>query len=103
MIEKWRCTYAFTEDIIVEACNRTMQAIHQPSFEYADSILSKWHKAGVKHINDITALDANYTKAKASTQSKTATPEAKPVSNKFNNMVSRSYVYEEMEKKLLNQ
>ncbi len=106
MIEKWRQTYAFTEDIIVEACNRTMQAIHQPSFEYADSILSKWHKAGVKHLNDITALDANYTKSKAATattQSKTATPEAKPVSNKFNNMVSRSYVYEEMEKKLLNQ
>lgn len=107
MIEKWRQSYSFAEDIIVEACNRTMQSIHQPSFEYADSILSKWHKAGVKHLSDIAALDASYTKSKKAasntSQAKTSGAEAKPVSNKFNNMVSRSYVYEDMEKKLLNQ
>lgn len=108
MIEKWRKSYSFTEDIIVEACNRTMQAIHQPSFEYADSILSKWHKAGVKHLSDIAALDASYTKSKKAaasntSQAKASVAEAKPVSNRFNNMVSRSYVYEDMEKKLLNQ
>ena len=101
MIEKWRSTYGFTEEIITEACNRTMQSIHQPSFEYADSILTKWHKAGVKHLSDVAALDANHTKTRSVT--KTTTTENKPVSNKFNNMVSRSYVYEEMEKKLLNQ
>ena len=29
----------FTLDIIVEACNRTIRQIHQPSFQYADKIL----------------------------------------------------------------
>lgn len=94
MIEKWSKTYGFTEDIITEACNRTMSTIHQPSFEYADSILSKWRKAGVKRLEDIARLDSDrHNKAKS---------EQKVVSNKFNNMVSRSYVYEDMEKRLLN-
>lgn len=104
MVHKWSKTYGFSKDIIVEACNRTMQAIHQPSFEYADSILTKWNKAGVKHLKDIAALDENHSKTKAasaSAQSKASA--AKPVANRFNNMVSRSYVYEDIEKKLLNQ
>lgn len=100
MIEKWCRQYGFSEDIIIEACNRTMQAIHQPSFEYADSILTKWNKAGIKHLSDISVLDANHNKAKSAQSKQT---DIKPVSNKFNNMVSRSYVYDEMEKKLLNQ
>lgn len=99
-IEKWTGKYCFTEDIILEACNRTMQTIHQPSFEYADSILNKWFTAGVKHLSDIAALDDNHKRSRSSGASKA--DEARPVSNKFNNMVSRSYVYDDLEKKLLN-
>ncbi len=102
MINKWSKEYGFSIAIILEACNRTMQAIHQPSFEYADSILTKWHKAGVKRLNDISVLDSNYSRSKSSESAKTQQPAAKPISNKFNNMPSRSYVYDDLEKQLLN-
>ena len=32
--------------------------IHEPSFQYTDKILKQWQKKGVRHINDIPALDA---------------------------------------------
>ena len=52
-IRKWNEEYAFNLDIILEACNRTMNAIHQPSFDYTDSILKKWHAQNVRHLKDI--------------------------------------------------
>ncbi|MBQ9765346.1 MAG: DnaD domain protein [Lachnospiraceae bacterium] len=106
MISKWSKEYSFSIDIILEACNRTMQAIHQPSFEYADSILTKWFNSGVKHLNDITILDAQYSntrKRAAETNKAVQQPTVKPVVNKFNNMPSRSYIYEDLERQLLSQ
>ena len=43
---------------MLEACSRTITAIHNPSFQYADKILAEWSKAGVKRMEDIEALDA---------------------------------------------
>ena len=48
-IQKWTDEFGFTLDIIQEACSRTIAAIHQPSFEYADTILAKWHSSQVHH------------------------------------------------------
>ena len=61
-IEKWMKEYGFTLDIITEACKRTIQAIHQPSFEYADSILTKWHEHNIRHLKEISALDEAHQK-----------------------------------------
>ena len=44
---KWADTYCFDTDMIIEACNRTIKAIHQPSFEYADTILANWKNSNV--------------------------------------------------------
>ena len=57
---QWTDTYCFDADMIIEACNRTLKATHQPSFEYADSILTKWNKANVKTPEDIRKSDAEY-------------------------------------------
>ena len=57
LIIKWTNSYGFTMDIILDACNRTINTIHQPSFEYADSILTKWKEKGIKTLTDIQALD----------------------------------------------
>ena len=64
-IQKWTDTYGFTLDIIEEACSRTISATHQPSFEYADTILTRWHKSHVHHLKDISVLDDAYQKQKA--------------------------------------
>ena len=56
-IETWFGTYGFTREVVVEACNRTIAAIHSPSFPYADKILKEWKKAGVKNLSDVEDLD----------------------------------------------
>lgn len=92
-IIKWTTSYGFSMDIILDACNRTIQAIHQPSFEYADSILSKWNKKGIHKLDDIKKLDEEFDRKK----------EKKPVAanTSFNDFSQRTYDYDALEKKLL--
>jgi DnaD/phage-associated family protein len=105
-IEKWTSTYGFSLDIIGEACKRTIQAIHQPSFEYADTILNNWNRNHVHHLEDIAVLDSAYQKTKAaptgSSPARTATPKSTVSKNRFTNYPQRSYDYAELEKQLLN-
>lgn len=98
MIQKWTEGYAFSLDIVEEACARTISATHQPSFEYTDRILTNWHSAGVKSMNDIKKLDDTYQQNKKVS----VTKEKSAATNKFNNFVQRSYDYDQLEKKLLS-
>ncbi len=112
LIIKWTNSYGFTMDIILDACNRTMKQIHQPSFEYADSILTKWKDRGIKTINDVKSLDEEHLKNKAvhsgkpftNSESNTDTKNNATKSaskNSFNNFTQRNYNYEALEKELL--
>ena len=105
-IEKWTNTYGFSLDIIGEACKRTIQAIHQPSFEYADTILGNWSQNHVHHLEDIAVLDSAYQKTKAaatnSAPAKAAAPKSTVSKNRFTNYPQRSYDYAELERQLLN-
>lgn len=96
-IKKWTSEYGFTIEIITQACERTMVQIHQPSFEYADKILTRWKDQGVKHPADISRLDDSYQKSRKAAVSRT--PDAK---NKFNNFDQRTYDFKDLERKLLN-
>lgn len=60
MIERWFNEYGFTKELVLEACRRTLQATHNPSFRYADRILSDWRKVGVKSLKDVSALDEKH-------------------------------------------
>ena len=42
LMNTWLNDYGFTMDIIQEACSRTVLSTGQPSFQYADKILSGW-------------------------------------------------------------
>lgn len=57
LIEKWFKEYGFERELVLLACNRTISAIHSPSFQYADRILTDWKKAGVRVRADVEALD----------------------------------------------
>ena len=102
-IRKWNEEYAFSLDIILEACNRTMNAIHQPSFDYTDSILKKWHAQNVRHLKDIAALDASFTREKELKKKQSVKTPVIKSTNKFNNFESRSYDMNELERKLVQQ
>ena len=96
-IDKWTREFGFSQDIITEACSRTISATHQPSFEYTDSILNNWHRQQVHHLADIVKLDASYQKSKASSKN---TRSAAP--NKFNDFPQRNYDIDKLESQLLN-
>ncbi len=56
-IDRWFNELGFCRELVTEACDRTMNAIHEPSFQYADKILSDWYEAGVHTMEDVAALD----------------------------------------------
>ena len=64
LMDKWFRDYGFSREVVLEACSRTITAIHNPSFQYADKILSDWQKAGVRGLADIKDLVAKRTAAR---------------------------------------
>lgn len=101
-IRKWSEADGFSLDVILEACNRTVRAIHQPSFEYADKILQNWKKNQVHTLNDIRSLDTTFEQTKAALPkpvSKISTQSSS--SSKFRNFEERSYNMDELTKELL--
>ena len=103
-IRKWHEEYAFSLEIILEACDRTMNMIHQPNFEYTDSILKNWYKKNVHTLEDVSVLDAAFTRAKADKARQQTTQPSKPSGrNKFNNFENRSYDMNDLERRLLQQ
>lgn len=97
MIDRWRNELGFTSDIIQEACSRTVTQTGKASFQYADGILSAWHKNGVTSVADIHELDIRHKKgAKKATAN---APSKAP--NKFNNFHQRDYNFSDLERQLL--
>ncbi len=99
-ITKWTTDYRFGIDIILEACNRTIKNTHQPSFKYADSILSKWNNLGIKALADIKLLDIEHKKQTNSTNTVTTVAKA-PAKKNYSNFQQRTYDFEKLEKELL--
>ena len=103
-IRKWHEEYAFSLEIILEACDRTMNMIHQPNFDYTDSILKNWYKKNVHTLEDVSVLDAAFTRAKADKARQQTTQPSKPSGrNKFNNFENRSYDMNDLERRLIQQ
>lgn len=100
-MKKWLEEYAFSLDIIVEACNRTIANTHQPDFKYADTVLKNWISKDVHHLSDIARLDLAYQQEKGGKKRVTSKP-ALSTSNRFNNFESRSYDMNSLEQQLLN-
>lgn len=94
-INRWIKEYGFSNDIISEACERTVMATDSHRFEYAEGILSSWKKENVHRKSDIQRIDELYQKRR---QAKSA-PSA---NNRFNQFSQRDYDFEELEAKLLS-
>lgn len=99
---KWQEEFGYSEDMIIEACNRTLAHTHAPSFKYANSILDSWHKAGVKKIADIEQLDAVHAAESAQKYAaKKAAGVTTPKLKGGQKIQSHSYDFDELEKQLL--
>lgn len=99
LINKWYNDYCFDNDIILEACNRTIRAIHSPSFEYADSILSNWKNKNVRNLADVAVLDESSLKRPMKIFNNTGSVAAKK--NSFNDFPQRTYDFDLLEKRLM--
>ena len=112
LMDKWFGTFGFTREIVVEACNRTMAAIHKPSFQYADSILTEWSQNGVRTMKDVEELTRLRRESRKSReensglrgssgsgasggQKKEQRPQRK-TANRFHNLEEHGYDYDEM-------
>lgn len=104
LIDKWSKEYAFSDDVIMTACEKTIENTGKVSFRYADAILSDWHKKNIKSVNDIAKLDsARSVKSKASSENTSSSRGTGFSSNsaKSHNFTERNYDFEALQKKLL--
>ncbi len=85
-INKWFDNYAFSTDMVVEACNRTMMSLSKPSFNYTDSILTKWYDEKIRTISDIKNMDDRHKSLEVDRKTKVL-PKTK---NRFNNFEQRN-------------
>lgn len=108
-MNRWLKDYGFSLELILEACSRTMTAIHQPSFPYTDKILTEWKKRGVRTLQDLKGLDeerktkGQAAKAFPEQNSSSSAPRRQAAPNRFRNFQEREYDFGELEKKLINQ
>ena len=103
--KKWVEEFSFPDEIIMEACNRTILQTQKPDFKYTDKILENWFKKGVKTKADIAKLDEEFTKGNKSASEIKNTSTVKPSYSKLNQFPKREYSskdYAELERKLLN-
>lgn len=93
-IRKWFRDFGFAKEIVLEACSRTLKAIHKPSFSYADKILTDWKKGGVRVMADIQRMD-QMRERDNKRGSKTGAV-VKPAKNQFHNFEQRNTDYDAM-------
>ncbi len=96
-LNTWTDEFGFSEELIAEACGRTINAIHEPSFGYANFILEKWYRQGIRTIEDVKKDDESYKQARQ--QPKRA--QAGGSGNRFLNFTQRDNDYEEIQNRLI--
>lgn len=97
LISKWYKEYGFELDVIFEACRRTVIATTNGRLRYCDSILTSWKTSGVRNLNDLTALDTSYKKARSGALAPTTGK------NSFNSFsMTQDYDFDAIEKMILS-
>lgn len=96
-VDHWINEDKFSLDLVVEACDHTMTAIHSPSFEYTDKILRAWKEAGVKEVSDARRVSEERRQAAEARreQGKTRTAANRSgAPNRFHNFEQRKVNYD---------
>ncbi|MDY3767557.1 MAG: DnaD domain protein [Lachnospiraceae bacterium] len=94
-MSRWLKEYNMPIELVIEACHRTIDRIHQPQFSYTEKILSAWKENGIKDMDQLKAYEE---------QKKQKHPAAAPTAcaNRFNNFQQRQYDFNQLEKQLLS-
>ena len=101
IIDSWD-TYHFSEDIITEACKRTVLQTGDTNLNYVSKILEGWKNQGVTTFQDIAAADEAYKNSKKAAAKNNVT--RRRTSGSFRNFHGRDYSdedYEDLERQFL--
>lgn len=96
-ITKWLNQYCFSPDVISYACEKTVLATDSHRMEYADGILTRWQKEGLKNKEQIKAHEQKYKQEKNTPAKPSATN-----NNRFNDFKQNSYDFASLEQELLS-
>lgn len=103
-ITKWTDELDFSDEFIIEACNRSAAhaSTNSGKFSYADSILLKWSEKNVTSMADIEKLDKEHKEESQKIYSAKAKV-AKKISRPKNvrAIESRNYNHQDFEKQLI--
>ena len=104
-VMRWTLSYGFDMAMILKACEKTMDQIHQPSFEYTDTILKNWKAAGITTLDEVQKQEEAFALSARKKTAKKVPGEARPaaVNSRFNDFAQRSYDYQMLTRKLRKQ
>ena len=89
-ISNWFHSYNMSEEMITEACNRTLLNLSKPDFKYTDGTLKNWLKSGITDLDGVKNADKiHYMTKQSLNAANNALP--KPVNNRFTNFEQRNY------------
>lgn len=98
-VRRWNAL-GFSAELMAEACTRTIMATHNPSFEYADKILSNWSRENVHTLSDVERLDEAH--RQSSPQGEAKEPKKEKNTNRFGSFQQRTYDYSALEQEAFN-
>lgn len=101
-VTRWTLSYGFEMPVILRACTKTMDQIHQPSFEYTDTILRSWKTSGVSSLDDVQKLDEAFELSARKKAGRNSSVQLKPAAanSRFNDFNQRTYDFQALEQKL---
>lgn len=59
-VERWIFEYDFSQNIIIEACNKVVKGEYKRPFNTTKEIIEDWHSKNVKTLEDIRKLDEEH-------------------------------------------
>ena len=95
--DKWISEYQMDNDLILEAFRRAGEGDVEQPFTYASRIIEKWHKSGVKSMEEVGELDEVHKKAGEEKQKQKSRSLSKTQAggNSFNNFDYKPMTKEE--------
>lgn len=99
-MDRWLNIWGMSPEVVLEACSRTIMQTHQPNFPYIESILKSWKEHGAASLEDIAALDKEYSSKKMPRQS--SRKSSASGRNRFNDFPQRDYDFDSLEQQLLS-
>ena len=56
-VKRWYFEFGFSDEMVKEACDRTVLSTSKTDFRYANKLLKSWHDQGIKTLEEAKTLD----------------------------------------------